>query len=138
MAGDESYVLDVCDHILNCRASRQHRFPFLLGDPGRDGRCRTLPVDAYYEDLGLVIEYWERQHILPTPIMDKKPTCSGCTRGEQRRRYDERRGTLLPANGIKLVVVRYDELAHTSRGRLRRKDVDDETRLRALLSRFLR
>jgi hypothetical protein len=62
-----------------------------------------LPVDAYYKDIGQVIEYWERQHLKATPFMDKRPTCSGCNRGEQRRMYDQRKRDALAANGIKLL-----------------------------------
>ena len=59
---DETYILDLCDEILNRTSQRQYRFSFLLGDPGKNGSCRKLPVDAYYENLNLVIEYKERQH----------------------------------------------------------------------------
>jgi hypothetical protein len=93
-------------------------------------------VDAYYADLRLVVEYWETQHLLDTPIMDNKPTCSDCTRGVQRRIYDERRSTVLHDNGIRLVVIRYDQLEHYSCGRLRRDSETDEARLRELLRDF--
>ena len=61
---DELYVIDLCDSVLNRKARRQQRFDFLRCDPGRSGVCVQLPVDAYYDDLSLVVEYWERQHIL--------------------------------------------------------------------------
>ena len=44
----EIYVIDLCDELLGERASRQHRFDWLVGDPGRDGRPRALLVDAFY------------------------------------------------------------------------------------------
>ncbi len=47
IGSDESYVIDICDRILNRRAIRQHRFDFLRGDPGKNGGCAMLPVDAY-------------------------------------------------------------------------------------------
>ena len=53
---DEYYVIDLCDAVLGIASSRQHRFPFLTGDPGRDGSCRRLPVDAFYEPLALAVE----------------------------------------------------------------------------------
>ena len=52
---DEAWIIDICDRILGIKALRQHRFPFLLGDPGRAGRRVQLPVDAYYPDLNLVV-----------------------------------------------------------------------------------
>jgi len=88
---DESYIIDLCDRVLNLKAKRQHRFDFLRGDPGKNRRCAKLPVDAYYEELKLVVEYRERQHTESVPLFDKRLTCSGCAREEQRRRYDQRR-----------------------------------------------
>ena len=48
MLKDEHYIIDLCDHVLGMTALRQHKFDFLRGDPGKHGRCRRLPVDAYY------------------------------------------------------------------------------------------
>ena len=53
---DEHYVLDLCDEILGLKASRQQTFDFLRGD-GKPGK--KLPVDAYYPNLKLVVEYKE-------------------------------------------------------------------------------
>lgn len=119
-ASDESYVIDLCDRFLNLRAIRQHRFDFLLGDTGKNGNRAKLPVDAYYEELGVVIEYWESQHEHPAPFWDRKITCSGCTRGEQRRMYDRRKREVLEQNGIRLAVLKFEELCHNTQGRLKR------------------
>jgi hypothetical protein len=120
-------VIDLCDSILGRQAIRQKRFDFLCGDPGKNKHRARLPVDAYYEELGLVVEYWERQHEHPAPFWDKRITCSGCTRGEQRRMYDDRKREVLEANGISLVVIKFEQLDHTSQGGLKRsveQDVD--------------
>lgn len=132
---DEHYVLDICDRALGIAAARQHRFPFLVGDPGRNGVCRRLPVDAYYEPLQLVVEYRERQHSEPVGFWDGKPTLSG-TRGEQRRRYDERRRVVLPLHGIRLVELDYSMFAHDGQKRLRRDRVADEAVIRSKLAKF--
>jgi hypothetical protein len=132
-ASDEAYVIDLCDQILGHKSKRQHRFYFLLGDPSSAGHQVKLPVDAYYEELGLVIEYWERQHLSPTPFWDRKMTPSGCTRGEQRRIYDDRRREVLGAQGIGLVVLTFEQLDHASNGKLLRNKAGDEHALRALL-----
>ncbi|ODN70669.1 hypothetical protein [Methylobrevis pamukkalensis] len=118
----EHYVIGLCDAILGRTAERQKRFAFLLGDPGRTGRRVRLPVDAWYADLALVIEYHERQHGEAVPHFDKpgRLTVSGVHRGEQRRRYDARRASMLPENGIALVVIRHDHLVVDPRGRLLR------------------
>jgi hypothetical protein len=137
MPKDESYILNLCDKVLNSIGRRQHTFPFLLGDCGKDGRCRRLPVDAYYHDHQLAIEYRERQHSEPVLIMDRRQTVSGCSRGEQRRRYDERRREVLPQNGITLVELDYAMFSHNARKRLRRNSPADEEVVRSKLVRFL-
>lgn len=123
---DESYVIDLCDEILGTKASRQHTFDFLRGDgiPGR-----RLPVDAFYPELNLVVEYRERQHFEPVAFYDKDKeiTISGISRGEQRRIYDQRRRDILPDHGIRLVEISYADLKHNSRKRLvreRKYDLD--------------
>lgn len=107
---DEYYVIDLCDEVLGRKASRQHRFDFLTGNTGR-----KLPVDAYYEDLKLVVEYYERHHFEPIPYWDQKLTASGITRQEQRKIYDERRKIVLPLYGIKLVVINYFDFGASKR-----------------------
>ncbi|QQN74043.1 hypothetical protein [Croceicoccus sp. YJ47] len=106
---DEQYVLDLCDAVLGLKAVRQHCFEFLTGDPDRRGYRKPLPVDGFYPTLGLVVEYHERQHRERVGFFDDKPTVSGIPRGEQRRRYDERRADFLPRHGYSLVVLEVDE-----------------------------
>ncbi len=112
---DESYVIDLCDKILGKKASRQHKFDFLKGDSGR-----RLPVDAYYVELKLAIEYQECQHSEPVSHFDKphKMTISGVHRGEQRKIYDQRRRELLPQNGIKLIEIDYTQFEYDGRKRI--------------------
>lgn len=136
MPKDETYIIDLCDKVLNSIGSRQHTFPFLVGDCGKGGRFCRLPIDAYYHDLQLAIEYRERQHSEPVLIMDRRQTISGCLRGEQRRRYDERRREVLPQNGITLVELDYAMFLHNTRKRLRRESLVDEAVIRLKLARF--
>jgi hypothetical protein len=92
-ASDEAYVLSLCDEILGERGQRQHRFVWLRGDPGATGRRASLPVDAFYPSHALVVEYHERQHDAAVGLFDRRQMVSGVSRGEQRRRYDERRAS---------------------------------------------
>jgi len=131
---DEAYVLDLCDQVLGAIGLRQHRFDFLKGDPCKRGRCVKLPVDAYYPNLRLVIEYRERQHSEPVAIMDRRLTISGCSRGEQRRRYDERRRVVLREQGIGLVELDYRMFGHNKAKRLQRLPDDAIVVARALAS----
>ena len=86
-----------------------HRFSFLRGDPTlKRPKGVTLPVDVYYPDFKLVLEFREAQHYSDrVPFWDKRITATGQARKEQRRKYDKRREEVLPANGIKLLII-YD------------------------------
>ena len=107
---DEYYIIDLCNDILKQKASRQHKFDFLIGDTGR-----KLPVDAYYEKLKLVVEYYEYQHDSPVPLFDKKITVSGVSRDVQHRIYDQRRLDVLPKYGIDIVVLPYSDFGTTKK-----------------------
>lgn len=131
---DEHYVLDLCDAVLGLKAVRQHCFPFLTGDPDRRGYRKPLPVDGYYPALGLVVEYHERQHRERVGFFDDKPTVSGVPRGEQRRRYDERRADWLPKHGYRLIVLEVGEFAHDRTKRLLRTPEDQAVVSRRLSS----
>ncbi|MDG4949630.1 hypothetical protein NLM59_01725 [Weeksellaceae bacterium KMM 9724] len=117
---DEAYIIDLCDIVLQSEGIRQHRFDFLRGDTGV-----KLPVDCYYPNLNLVIEYYERQHSETVKFFDKRMTSSGISRGEQRKRYDDLRKTELPKNGIKLIIFDYSEFQHRSNKRLIRNSEED-------------
>lgn len=110
---DEYYVIDLCNEILGYTAKQQYGFDFLLGDDGKT----KLKVDAYYEELNLVIEYCESQHTEPTPFFDHndKLTISGVTRGEQRKIYDQRRRDVLPQHGIKLIEIHYSDFGESKK-----------------------
>ena len=127
---DESYVIDLCDEVLEMKASRQHTFDFLRGD---GASRKKLPVDAYYQSEKLVIEYRERQHTEKVSFFDRKQTVSGVSRGEQRKIYDQRRRDVLPENGITLIELDYSEFAHSSSKRLLRERDGD---MKVILSRL--
>lgn len=133
---DEAYVLGLCDEVLGSRSSRQHRFSWLLGDPGKSGHQVKLPVDGYWHELSLVVEYRKLQHDQPNKHFDKphRLTVSGVHRGEQRALYDQRRNELIPANGLRLVVIKPSDLASNARGRLKRHRDADLTATRLLVS----
>jgi hypothetical protein len=134
---DEAHILDLCDRVLGIPGLRQHSFAWLLGDPGKNGRQARLPVDAYWPDARLVVEYRELQHERPTPHFDKphRMTISGVHRGIQRALYDARRDEQIPANGLRLVVIRPSDLDATPRGRLRRSSASDLDAIKNLLDR---
>lgn len=124
---DEDYVIDLCDEVLGLTASRQHRFDFLYGDTGA-----KLPVDAYYKDLNLVVEYQEIQHTQDVKLFDKKMTVSGVSRKEQRKIYDERRAEILPKHGIKLIIISYTAFGTSKR--IKRNRMRDLGIVRSILN----
>jgi hypothetical protein len=134
---DEPYVLDLCDAVLRLTGLRQYRFDFLQGDPVKNGKSSKLPVDIYYPSLNLVVEYHERQHTEAMPIFDGRQTISGLPRGEQRKRYDERRRQVLPSFGISVVELSYEDFHLDARKRLKRNKVKDEIVVRRKLTRWL-
>lgn len=134
---DEAWVLDLCDAIIGEQSLRQHRFEWLRGDPSlRTGRRARLPVDAYWPNARIVVEYRERQHYEPVAHFDKpeRLTATGVPRREQRARYDRIREALIPEQGLSLVVVNADGLEVNSRGRLYRNFASDIATLTDLLS----
>jgi hypothetical protein len=136
---DEHYVIDLCDEVLGMAASRQHRFDFLRGDARLGSAGVTLPVDAFYPALKLVVEYRERQHTEAVDHFDKpdRVTVSGVHRGEQRKIYDQRRREVLPQHSIDLVELSYVDFAHDSRKRLRRSRDEDISVVRDKLAAWL-
>ena len=102
--------------MLGIPGRRQERFDWLRGDPSPTRlRGATLPVDGYWPGLRLVVEFQEEQHSQPSPFFDRRQTVSGVGRGEQRRLYDERKRTLIPEHGLRLVVI--EKTAFTVRAR---------------------
>ena len=127
---DESYVIDLCDEVLNTKAYRQHHFEFLKGDSGK-----KLPVDAFYPSMNLVIEFKEKQHTEEVNFFDKRQTVSGVNRGQQRFIYDQRRRDVLPENGIMLIEFDYSEFEHTSKKKLVRNKIADINVIKSKLGR---
>lgn len=133
MPKDQDYVLDICDSVLGRTACRQQRFEFLRGLPSlKTGRRTPLPVDGFYPDLKLVIEYHEKQHTQSVAFWNKMTAC-GLRRDEQRRYYDQLRRQELPRNGIRLLEIDYRSFDHRKNGKLRRVDLDRGA-VRSLLS----
>lgn len=124
---NQRYVVSLCEEVLGSRASEEHCFDWLCGDPSpKTGRTRMLAVDAYWHEFRLVVEFHERQHWEPVRFFDKpgRLTVSGVHRGEQRRIYDQRRTELIPQHGLSLVVIRMDEF-EVFKGRIVPRPLED-------------
>ena len=129
---DQAYVVDIVARIIGEPALGEHTFDWLRGDAGT-----KLRVDAYFPAHGVVVEYRERQHLAERDdgfrLWDNRPTVSGMSRREQRKRYDLLREQEIPGHGLRLLIVTSDDLAHDSRGRLLRNVESDGAKLRSML-----
>ena len=106
----ERYCARLVMDALGCGSYiENYRFDFLRGDPTlKQPKGVSLPVDAYYPDANLVLEFREGQHYGDRFLFrDGRITATGQTRKEQRLKYDKRRETVLPARGIRLLII-YD------------------------------
>jgi hypothetical protein len=131
---DEHYVLDLCDRVLASISHRQARFDWLRGDASpSSGRSTRLPVDGYWPMHSLIVEFQEKQHTESVPIFDRRATVSGVPRGEQRRIYDQRKTELIPAHGLRLVVIHKSEF-EVRRDRIVRDQARDEGIVRRRLA----
>lgn len=139
---DEYYIIDLCDELLNEKSARQHTFDFLVGDFHQDGRSRTeLPIDAYYFDLNLVIEYAEMQQISNSDTIlsnQEKMTISGVTRAEQRKIYKRRKKEVLRKKEINLIEIKYSDFECDNQNKLIRNKEKDLKVLKKLLKKFLK
>ncbi len=134
---DEKYVLDLLSEILKDEFQWQKRFDGLLGDPGKSGRQTKLPVDAYFPNRKLIVEYRERQHYKSTPIMDNRMTISGVPRGMQRKLYDCRKEDWAKKNNYNFLAISYENLFHNRNGRLKRDKEKDLLILELMIKPFL-
>lgn len=132
---DEHYVMELCAEVLGMPYAGQQTFDWLLGEPSlKSGKRKALPVDGYFEELGLVVEYHERQHSESVPLFDNKVTSTGMLRGEQRKLYDARRAELIPQHGLTLLIIDYRDFEN-EKGKIVRDPGNDRQIVAALLVR---
>ncbi|MGV2852923.1 hypothetical protein ACNPN0_00430 [Glutamicibacter sp. AGC84] len=132
---DEHYVLELCSHMLGLQCTGQQTFDWLRGDPSlKNGKRKALPIDGFFEELGLVVEYHERQHSEAVPFFDNKLTSTGMLRGPQRKLYDARKAALIPQHGLTLLVIDYRDFEN-KRGKIERDLGRDRKIVAALLDR---
>lgn len=137
---DEYYVLNLCDELLNEKASRQYTFPFLLGDFHKDKISRTkLPLDAYYHSLNLVIEYRVKQQMEEVSETNKPAvkTISGVSRSEQRKIYDQRKKDVLLRKNINYIEINYYAFEYDSQMMIIRNTEKDTEILKEILKDFI-
>ena len=112
----QRYVTRLLEVLLG-PAETEKSFDWCRGDSRSGDKGRRLPFDAVWESRKLIVEVDESQHSEAVPFFDKPgvPTAPGVHRGEQRRRYDERKERLAVEHGYTLVRVPTSILAHKER-----------------------
>lgn len=137
---DEFYLINICDELLDEKASRKHTFSFLLGDMHKRGKTRTkLPLAAFYKAPNLVIEFLEND--TKTDQDSSKLdviTVSGITRSEQIKKYNKRRRDVLKKREINLIEIDYSDFDCDKAGRLIKDKSKDTALLKELLKRYIK
>lgn len=124
---DEFYLVNLCDELLKDKASRKHTFDTLVGRLHKKGKGRTkLPLDAYYEELKLAIEFFQ-----------KKETEESEDREAQRKFYDLRKKDTLKKKEIRLFEINYSAFECNEDGNLVRNKEQDFKVLKSILKDFL-
>lgn len=133
---DEKYVIDLIKDILGLEYEWQKKFDTLRGDPGKKGHMKKLPVDAYFLQRNLIVEYREKQHSQSVNIMNRRMTISGVNRGDQRKIYDMRKELWAKENNINFLVINFSDLVHKKSGRLYRNKEKDREIISDFINRF--
>ena len=107
----------------------------LRGDRDKQGHRVRLPVDMYFPNQNVIVEYHERQHLPDETVelFDNKRTLSGMCRKEQRLLYDQRRVSFAEEAGIRYIVVVFSDLVHDGSKRLIRNRARDMESIRTVL-----
>ncbi|MBQ4802771.1 hypothetical protein J8L88_07920 [Aquimarina sp. MMG015] len=129
---DEYYLVNLCDELLKQKASRKHTFPNLVGNLHKKGKRRTkLPLDAYYEDLKLVLEFFEKNAI--TNELDEKEQA----RRAQIKYYNQLKKKAVLAKNLHLIEVNYGLFERNNENKLVRNTDNDMLVLKDVLKDFV-
>lgn len=130
---DENYLLDICDELLTQKASRKHTFDTLVGNLHKRGKGRTkLPLDAYYKDLKLVIEFFQKDK--PSEELDEKEQA----RVTQIKYYDTLKKEAVLNKSFRYMKINYAQFECNETDKLVRNTENDTIVLKDLLKDFLK
>ena len=130
---DEFYLVNLCDELLEQKASRKHTFDTLVGNLHKRGKGRSkLPLDAYYADLKLVVEFFRKDEDFDE--LDKKEQA----RMIQIKRYNELKKKAILKKDLRLIEINYTSFECDETNKLIRNTEDDKLILRGVLKDFLK
>jgi hypothetical protein len=129
---DENYLLNLCDELLAKKASRKHTFDTLVGNLHKRGKGRTkLPLDAYYKDLKLVIEFFQTNN--PVNEVDEKEQA----RVAQIKYYDELKKEAVLNKTFRYMKINFAQFECDETNKLVRNTENDTLVLQDILKDFL-
>ncbi|WP_299434522.1 hypothetical protein [uncultured Aquimarina sp.] len=129
---DEYYLVNLCDELLQQKASRKHTFDTLVGNLHKRGKGRTkLPLDAYYEDLKLVLEFYRKDEA--TEELDEKEQA----RKEQIKYYKELKKKAIRTKKLRLMEINYALFECNGENKLVRNTESDTSVLKGILKDFI-
>lgn len=127
---DEFYLVNLCDELLEQKASRKHTFDTVVGNLHKRGKGRTkLPLDAYYKDLKLVIEFFRKSDEVLDELEQARIT--------QIKRYNEIKKKAILKKNLRLLAINYASFEHDETNKIIRNTEEDKLILRGLLKAFL-
>ena len=130
---DENYLLNLCDELLGKEASRKHTFDTLVGNLHKRGKGRTkLPLDAYYKDLKLVIEFFQTSN-KPVSDLDEKEQA----RIAQIKYYDELKKEAVLNKSFRYMKINFAQFECDEANKLVRNTENDIRVLKEILKDFL-
>ena len=130
---DEYYLVSLCDEILKQKASRKHTFDTLVGNLHKRGKGRTkLPLDAYYEELKLVIEFLKHSNSIEE--LDKKEQA----RITQIKFYKELKKKAIAKKKLHLIEINYADFQQDEANKLIRNKENDILLLKGILKQFIK
>lgn len=130
---DEFYLVNLCDELLHHKASRKHTFDTLVGNLHKRGKGRTkLPLNAYYEDLKLVIEFHRKSEAI-----DKLSTKEQ-ERIAQIKYYNQLKKKAILKKNLQLIEINYASFECNKANKLIRNTEADKHILKNMLKDFLK
>lgn len=129
---DENYLLNLCDELLDKKASRKHTFDTLVGNLHKRGKGRTkLPLDAYYQELKLVIEFFQKEKNFED--LDEKEQA----RITQIKYYDELKKEAVLNKKFRYMKINFAQFQCNENDKLIRNTENDIIVLKQILKDFL-
>lgn len=130
---DEYYLVALCDNLLGQQASRKHTFDSLVGNLHKRGKGRTkLPVDAYYEDLKLVVEFYKTTEDLANLDEEEQARIS------QIKYYDDLKKKAVLKKELSFVTINYTSFKTDQNHKLIRDTTSDKQILTKALAAFIK